>query len=88
MNFYKDNSNPLVRVSIGDLVPGEIYVNDEGIRLLYGIDGDGQPSMDIIQFSELNLGFTMDDLVIGSDWYSRKLVRTFWALMRSKRRAQ
>jgi hypothetical protein len=43
MNFYKDNSNPLIRVSIGDLVPGEIYVNDEGIRLLYGIDGDGQP---------------------------------------------
>ena len=68
MNFYKDNSNPLIRVSIGDLVPGEIYVNDEGIRLLYGIDGDGLPSIDIKQFSELNLGYTMDDLVIGSDW--------------------
>lgn len=88
MNFYKDNSNPLVRVSIGDLVPGEVYVNDEGIRLLYGEDNEGQPSMDILQFSELNLGYTMDDLIVGSDAYSRKLVKTYWSLMRNRRRAQ
>lgn len=88
MNFYKDNSNPLIRVSLGDLIPGEIYVNDEGIRLMYGEDDKGQPSMDILQFSELNLGYTMEDLVIGNDWYAKKLVKTYWNLMRSKRRAQ
>jgi len=88
MNFYKDNSNPLERVGIGDLVAGEIYVNDEGIRLMYGVDDDGQPSMDVIQWSELNLGFTMEDLVVGERWYSKKLVNTYWALMRNRRRAQ
>lgn len=88
MNFYKDNSNPLVRVSIGDLVPGEVYINDEGIRLLYGEDNEGQPSMDILQFSELNIGFTMEDLLVGSDSNARKLVKTYWALMRNRRRAQ
>lgn len=88
MNFYKDNSNPLARVSMENLVPGEIYINDGGVRFLYGQDDDGQYSMNLLQASELNHGYTMDDLVIGSDAYARKLVKTFWSLMRNKRRAQ
>lgn len=88
MNFYKDNSNPLVRVSMENLVPGEIYINDTGIRFMYGQDDKGQFSMNLLQVSELNQGYTMDDLIIGDDWYARKLVKTFWALMRSKRRVQ
>ena len=86
MIYYKDNSNPLERVSITDLEPGHTYVDEQGHRFLYGEDVNGQPTMDVIQYSELSQGVMLDELISSNRAYTKKLVNTYWALMRNRRR--
>jgi hypothetical protein len=63
MDYYKDNSNPLIKVNLMELEPGHIYVDEQGHRFLYGEGTNGQPSMDVIQYSELSQGVMLDDLI-------------------------
>jgi hypothetical protein len=87
MDYYKDNSNPLIKVNLMELEPGHIYVDEQGHRFLYGEGTNGQPSMDVIQYSELSQGVMLDDLIYSENReYTKKLVGTYWSLMRNRRK--
>jgi len=77
MHFYRYNSQPLELVPLGELIPDEEYVNDEGIKVRY-IEKEGEdPYMKVIQDSELNQGESIENL-------TDKQLKLFWTLMKNK----
>ena len=75
MKIYKNNSNPLVEVPLYELEDRGIYITEDGMRVKYKEEENG---FDIVQMSELNLGYHVDDLHPGEKPNSLGL---YWQLM-------
>lgn len=82
MVFFKNESNPLEEVGIGNLQDNEIYINEEGIRMVYKSNEDGSGKLLIIQESVLNLGQDVRALTPGDKPNSLAL---YWTLMKNKK---
>lgn len=75
MKIFKNNSDPLVEVLSTQFVDGEIYVTDEGMRIMYIAK---EHTFDVIQHSVLNLGENIEDLTYGKKNSGLEL---YWRLM-------
>ena len=70
-NNHKDNPQPLQEVPILELLDGEVYITEEGARVLYD---DENSVLEIVQESELNLGQKIYEL-------SKEQLNLYWILM-------
>jgi len=75
MRVYKNNSNPLIEVPLYELQDREIYITEDGMRVRFREEQNG---FDIVQVSELNLGYHVEDLCPGN---KPKALGLYWQLM-------
>lgn len=78
MKFYKDKTNPLEEVTLSNMEHNHIYINDEGMRIVYKEESDGGTQLLVIQHSELNMGENVADL-------TDKQLKLYWTLMENKK---